>query len=315
MLLFQLPLLLLLLLMFTISKCFLIKKIRFIHNYNYIKTKNIKYNDDIFRRLSGYVKKEKEETFLLSISTNKDFQDELLPFKKSFQHINDEQWKQLNQLAIKLYDWNSKINLVSRKDIDSLILNHIIPSLSISLVKQFTSNEKVIDIGTGGGLPGLPMAIACPNASFTLLDSNGKKITAVKDMAESIGLKNVKTVNARAEDINETYDFMMGRAVSAVPTFLGFSSHFVNGKSQTKSIQSHNNITIKSGLLYLKGGDFGDELNEAKINNYHLFPVNKLVPIDSDKNVLYVPSEEIVIFHNNKIKKQSSEVKLKIKKL
>ena len=249
----------------------------------------------------------------LSTSINKDFQEELEPFKECFKHLNDVQWKQLNQLACKLYEWNSKVNLISRKDIDSLIPNHIIPSLSISIIKQFTSNEKVIDIGTGGGLPGLPMAIACPNALFTLLDSNGKKIAIVEDMIQSIGLKNVKTIRARAEDINETFDFMMGRAVSAVPTFLGFSSHFVNGKSQAKSIQTYQNVTIKSGLLYLKGGDFGEELNEAKINDYSLFPVKELVPIDSDKNVLYVPSEQIVSFHNNKIK-QLAEADSKIKK-
>ena len=158
------------------------------------------------------------------------------------------------------------------------------------------------------------MAIACPNAFFTLLDSNGKKIAIVEDMIQSIGLKNVKTIRTRAEDLNETFDFIMGRAVSAVPTFLGFSSHFINGKSQAKPIQSQvHNITIKSGLLYLKGGDFGEELNEAKINDYHLFPVNQLVPIESDKNVLYVPSEQIVTFHNDKIKQQL-EINSKMKK-
>jgi len=212
---------------------------------------------------------------------------------------------QLNQLACKLYDWNSKVNLISRKDIDSLVLNHIIPSLSISLVKQFNNDETIIDIGTGGGLPGLPMAIACPNAKFTLLDSNGKKIAIVDDMIQSIGLKNVKTIRGRAEDISRTFDYMMGRAVSAVPTFLGFSSHFVDGKSQAKPSKSPNdNIIIESGLLYLKGGDFGEELNEASISQYHLFPVKELVHIESDKNVLFVPANQIVSFHMNKIKQQ-----------
>jgi len=235
----------------------------------------------------------------------KDFKQELLAYKTTFKHINDDQWMQLNQLACKLYDWNSKVNLISRKDIDSLVLNHIIPSLSISLVKQFNNDETVIDIGTGGGLPGLPMAIACPNAKFTLLDSNGKKIAIVDDMIQSIGLKNVKTIRGRAEDISHTFDYMMGRAVSAVPTFLGFSSHFVDGKSQAKpSMSPRDNIIIESGLLYLKGGDFGEELNEASISEYHLFPVRELVPIESDKNVLFVPANQIVTFHMNKIKQQ-----------
>ena len=245
-----------------------------------------------------------------SSNNNKDFKNELLPFKKLFKHIDDHQWMQLNELACKLYDWNSKVNLISRKDIDSLVLNHIIPSLSISLVKQFKDDETIIDIGTGGGLPGLPMAIACPTAKFTLLDSNGKKIAIVDDMIQSIGLKNVKTIRGRAEDVHQTFDYMMGRAVSAVPTFLGFSSHFVDGKSKVKPTQSpKDGIVIKSGLLYLKGGDFGNELSDASIQKYHLFPVKELVSIDSDKNVLYVPSDQIVAFHANKIKQTALALK------
>ena len=186
-------------------------------------------------------------------------------FENSFPRISRRQWDQLNQLTELLLDWNVKVNLISRKDADLIIPNHILPCLSISHVRNFDSNERVIDVGTGGGLPGLPMAIINPNAHFTLLDSNGKKMKIVDEIASILGLQNVRVVCARAETIQEKYDFLLGRAVSAVPKFLGFSAHLLDEKSKAPFSLSNSGEEIKSGLLYLKGGDFSEEIIEAGV--------------------------------------------------
>ncbi len=219
------------------------------------------------------------------------------PYHESFTSLTPQQWDLLTDLAGYLYDWNSKVNLISRKDISSLVPNHIIPSLSICKVRKFVNGEKVIDVGTGGGLPGLPMAIACPDAQFTLLDSNGKKMAVVEDIKNKLKLKNVRIIKSRAEEFREEFDFMLGRAVSAVPSFLSFSSHFLGTKPRTSD-----NASMKSGLLYLKGGDFTQELLDAQIKEYQLFPVDQLAPITSDKKVLYIPQKEIVKFHQTHCK-------------
>ena len=121
-------------------------------------------------------------------------------FKEVFPEVSSHQWDLLTELAVRLHDWNSKINLVSRKDVINLVPSHIVPCMTMAKVKQFGSNERVIDIGTGGGLPGLPMAILNPQAEFTLLDSVGKKLVVVEDIRKSLQLDNVRVVNARAED-------------------------------------------------------------------------------------------------------------------
>jgi 16S rRNA (guanine527-N7)-methyltransferase len=128
-----------------------------------------------------------------------------------FPNLDTTQWGKLEELSERLKDWNSKVNLISRKDIDSLIPNHIMPCVALSKVKQFNGNERVIDVGTGGGLPGLPMAICNPNAQFTLLDSNLKKTTIVEDIAKGLKLENVRVVRNRAEEFREVFDFMLGR--------------------------------------------------------------------------------------------------------
>ena len=224
------------------------------------------------------------------------------PYKGDFPAVTSLQWKLLEALALKLYNWNAKVNLISRKDIDSLVPNHIVPCLSISQLRVFQQGESIIDVGSGGGLPGLPTAIVCPDAQFTLLDSNTKKMMVVQEIATSLGLRNVRVICDRAEKINEKFDFMLGRSVSAVPTFLGFSSHFIDEKSKVAS-KPHlpSGASIGSGLLYIKGGDFTDELQEAGVQAHHLFPVSDLIPsIVSEKNVLYIPSAEIVSFHRRK---------------
>lgn len=186
-------------------------------------------------------------------------------YKKDFGNITDDQWDKLEVLSLKLYDWNTKVNLVSRKDVEFLIPNHVIPCLAMSLIRNFGAGETVIDVGTGGGLPGLPLAIICPDAHFTLLDSNSKKMMVVSEIASSLGLKNVNVVCSRAEKLTDKFDFLLGRAVSALPNFLSFSSHLIDEKSRASSSNfvrkpssesattGPSSIAISSGMLYLKG--------------------------------------------------------------
>lgn len=226
----------------------------------------------------------------------------------SFPNISLHQWFQLNQLAFELYEWNSKVNLISRKDIHLLIPNHIIPSLSISLVKQFQENEKIIDVGTGGGLPGIPLAIIYPNSQFTLLDSCSKKIKIVQNILDTLKLNNVQVINSRAEEYNESFDYILGRAVKELPVFLGFSSHFLYKKD--------NNNNRDGGLLYLKGGDFHNELKDSNIKNYDIYPISNLIKVDpvskSNKNILFVKINEINKFYLNNNKNQINRNRKKL---
>ena len=138
-------------------------------------------------------------------------------YRSDFEFVSGTQWSQLESLTKLLVEWNSKVNLISRQDIPNIVSRHIIPSMAVAKWKRFAENKKIIDIGTGGGLPGLPMAILNPTCDFTLLDSNGKKIAVVSDISERIGLTNVHTVHDRAENHKEVYDYMLGRAVSNLP--------------------------------------------------------------------------------------------------
>lgn len=221
---------------------------------------------------------------------------ELEKFSNSFPTISKEHWKTLNELCLLVEEWNTKVNLISRKDIKYLVENHMLPSLSLCNVNSFSANARVIDVGSGGGFPGLPLSIVHPAATFTLLDSNGKKSMVVQDIISKLSLKNVKVVNKRAEEYKYEHDFILGRSVAAIPTFLSFSSHLL---AKTSTHQ-------KSGLLYIKGGDFGEELREAKINQHQLFPVNKLVPLSTDKFILHIPASEIHSF-NERYKAASEE--------
>jgi 16S rRNA (guanine527-N7)-methyltransferase len=202
---------------------------------------------------SSYLLKFQSRRYLSSETTS-NWQPDFSPYKKDFDSISEEQWDKLEELSLKLFDWNTKVNLVSRKDVEFLIPNHVIPCLSMSLIRNFKKGETVIDVGTGGGLPGLPLAIICPDAQFTLIDSNSKKMMVVNDMAASLGLKNVRVICCRAEKLTEKFDFLLGRAVSALPNFLSFSSHLIKEKSAASSTTIANTgITVSSGMLYLKG--------------------------------------------------------------
>ena len=170
---------------------------------------------------------------------------------KYFPNLSDVQQQQFAELYDLYCEWNAKINVVSRKDIDELYLRHILHSLGIAKVLEFKNYTKILDVGTGGGFPGIPLAILYPNCSFHLVDSINKKITVVKAVSEAIGLQNVTATHSRVEAIDETFDFVVSRAVTSMPSFV----KWVKGKVKKKSVHD-----LKNGILYLKGGDLKEEL-------------------------------------------------------
>ncbi len=175
---------------------------------------------------------------------------------KYFPNLAEEQKSQFEKLEELYKDWNEKINVISRKDMDSLYEKHILHSLGIAKVMEFSPRTKVLDIGTGGGFPGIPLAILFPEVQFTLIDSIGKKITVVKEVSEGIGLKNVTAIHGRAEQLKEKFHFVVSRAVTQMPVFL----RWLKGKFEKEQFNPKHN-----GVLYLKGGDLGDELAGLKV--------------------------------------------------
>ena len=173
--------------------------------------------------------------------------------EKYFPDLTEDQKNKFNLLKDLYKDWNLKINVVSRKDIDELYLRHVLHSLGIAKIQPFKPGAAVLDVGTGGGFPGIPLAILFPETSFRLVDSIGKKIKVVNEVSEGLKLKNVITTNARVEEIDGHFDFIVSRAVAAMPTFV----HWTRGK-----IAKENKHELKNGILYLKGGDLSEELAE-----------------------------------------------------
>ena len=169
--------------------------------------------------------------------------------EKYFPELTEKQKQQFGQLSALYKDWNSKINVISRKDIDDLYTRHVLHSLGIAKVHVFKENESVLDVGTGGGFPGIPLAILYPKTQFLLIDSIGKKIKVVNEIATALHLKNVKAQQIRAEEVKGQFDFVVSRAVTRIKPFYGW----VRNK-------------IKSGgsILYLKGGDLTEEMKELK---------------------------------------------------
>lgn len=172
---------------------------------------------------------------------------------KYFKNLSENQIEQFNKLQDLYQDWNLKINVVSRKDIDELYLRHVLHSLGIAKVMQFKAGAKVMDVGTGGGFPGIPLAILFPETQFHLVDSIGKKIKVVNEVVAGLGLENVKTSHCRVEEVKDTYDFIVSRAVAQMETFVRWNK----GKIAKK--QNHD---LKNGILYLKGGDLTEELQK-----------------------------------------------------
>ncbi|WP_334056904.1 16S rRNA (guanine(527)-N(7))-methyltransferase RsmG [Polaribacter sp. P097] len=172
---------------------------------------------------------------------------------KYFTDLTETQKEQFSKLQDLYKDWNLKINVVSRKDIDELYLRHVLHSLGIAKVMPFKPGAKVMDVGTGGGFPGIPLAILFPETQFHLVDSIGKKIKVVNEVAEGLGLENVTTTHGRVEEVKDTYDFIVSRAVAQMETFV----RWTKGKIAKK--QNHD---LKNGILYLKGGDLTEELQK-----------------------------------------------------
>ena len=181
---------------------------------------------------------------------------------KYFPNLTDVQKAQFAQLDFLYHDWNAKINVISRKDIDELYTKHILHSLGIAKIIKFEHGTYVLDVGTGGGFPGIPLAILFPETRFFLIDVIAKKIKVVQAVAEALELKNVKAEQLRAEFVKGDYDFIVSRAVTNMPDFVSWV--------KTK-IKKNNKHELKNGILYLKGGDLTEELKDfPKATEYNL---------------------------------------------
>lgn len=174
---------------------------------------------------------------------------------KYFKNLTDLQKNQFEQLQNIYSEWNSQINVISRKDMEHFYERHVLHSLGIANFINFSPNTKIIDVGTGGGFPGIPLAIMFPEVGFTLIDSIGKKTKVVNAVIEHLDLKNTEALQIRAEEFKGKYDFIVSRAVTTLPGFYSQTKHLLSTKQ---------NNAITNGILYLKGGDLTEELQPFK---------------------------------------------------
>jgi len=175
--------------------------------------------------------------------------------KKYFSELSARQTQQFEMLGPLYAEWNEKINVISRKDIENIYERHVLHSLGIAKVIKFRPGTKILDVGTGGGFPGIPLAILFPEVKFHLIDSIGKKIKVVKAVTEALNLENVTSGQTRLESVKDNYDFIISRAVTGIPQFVAWC--------RGKLIKKNANV-LHNGILYLKGGDFDDELKSIR---------------------------------------------------
>lgn len=201
-----------------------------------------------------------------------------------FPDLTEKQIEQFDRLEELYQEWNAKINVISRKDMDQFYIHHVLHSLGIAKVMSFQPGTKILDIGTGGGFPGIPLAILFPDTHFHLVDSIGKKITVVKEVAKALKLGNVEAQQARAESMVRKYDFLISRAVTRMINFYPW----VKGKIKREDFNEFQN-----GILYLKGGDVDEEMEELDKSyvTYHLSDYFKEDFFET-KKVVYMPWED-----------------------
>lgn len=202
---------------------------------------------------------------------------------KNFPKLTQEQKEKYSKL-VQLYKyWNSKVNLISRKDIDNIEINHIIHSLSIVKIVSFKDSTSVLDVGTGGGLPGIPLAIFFPKVNFTLIDSIGKKIKVVKSICSELSVNNVDAINDRVENHLDHYDFILSRAVTRMDKFY---------KLVYKNFEYNSSNKIKNGIISLKGGNLDEELKD--FNKKNIYDINEYFNYEffQTKKIIYIPFQK-----------------------
>lgn len=200
---------------------------------------------------------------------------------KYFPDLSTEQQKQIDALDALYRDWNSKINVISRKDIDNLYEHHVLHSLAIAKIIRFKSGSRILDFGTGGGFPGIPLAILFPDCKFRLIDGTGKKIMVATEVAKAIGLKNVEALHRRGEEEKDKFDFVVSRAVMPLPDMV---------KIVRKNISREQHNALPNGIITLKGGNL-----DAELKPYH--KIAEVTPISNffkeewfkEKNIVYLP--------------------------
>jgi 16S rRNA (guanine527-N7)-methyltransferase len=197
-----------------------------------------------------------------------------------FPNLTAEQLKQFELLQGLYSEWNAKINLISRKDMDSFFERHVLHSLGIACVMKFKEGAKVLDVGTGGGFPGIPLAILFPETDFYLIDSIGKKIKVVQEISNELGLKNITSSHVRAENFTTKVDFVVSRAVTKMETFVPWIK---------KNIRSTHKHDFKNGILYLKGGDLSEELASFTRAKEFSLQAYFSAPFFETKKVVYLP--------------------------
>lgn len=200
---------------------------------------------------------------------------------KYFPDLTEEQIAHFTALKSLYTEWNEKINVISRKDIDQLYVHHILHSLAIAKTISFVDGTKILDVGTGGGFPGIPLAILFPNVQFHLIDSIGKKITVVQGIISALGLKNCKAEQVRAENIKEKYDFITCRGVTRLAEFMTWVKGNIHNTHQN---------SLQNGVICLKGGNLEEELKESK-RKYQIYPIADFFTEEffETKKVIHVP--------------------------